>query len=67
MSLTWAAAYATFAANGIYATPFIIKEVLGYNKGVLYEGKIQAQQVFQPDVMADLTYALSKEHYLEPV
>jgi membrane peptidoglycan carboxypeptidase len=55
-----AAAYATFAANGIYATPFIIKEVLGSNKGVLYEGKIQAQQVFQPDVMADLTYALSQ-------
>ena len=55
-----ASAYATFAANGIYATPFIIKEVLGSNKGVLYEGKIQAQQVFQPDVMADLTYALSQ-------
>ena len=55
-----AAAYATFAANGIYATPFLIKEVLGSNKGVLYEGKIQAQQVFQPDVMADLTYALAQ-------
>jgi membrane peptidoglycan carboxypeptidase len=55
-----ASAYATFAANGTYAAPFIIKEVLGANKGVLYEGKIQAQQVFQPDVMADLTYALQQ-------
>ena len=55
-----ASAYATFAANGIYATPFLIKEVLGSNKGVLYEGKIQAQQAFQPDVMADLTYALEQ-------
>jgi len=55
-----ASAYATFAANGIYAAPFIIKEVLGANKGVLYEGKIQAQQAFQPDVMADLTYALEQ-------
>jgi membrane peptidoglycan carboxypeptidase len=55
-----ASAYATFAANGTYATPFIIKEVLGANKGVLYEGKIQAQQAFQPDVMADLTYALEQ-------
>ncbi len=55
-----AAAYATFAANGTYATPFIIKEVLGANKGVLFEGKIQAQQAFQPDVMADLTYALQQ-------
>jgi membrane peptidoglycan carboxypeptidase len=55
-----ASAYATFAANGTYAAPFIIKEVLGSNKGVLYEGKIQAQQAFQPDVMADLTYALEQ-------
>jgi membrane peptidoglycan carboxypeptidase len=55
-----ASAYATFAANGTHATPYIIKEVLGSNKGVLYEGKIQAQQVFQPDVMADLTYALEQ-------
>jgi len=55
-----ASAYATFAANGTSATPFIIKEVLGANKGVLYEGKIQAQQAFQPDVMADLTYALEQ-------
>jgi membrane peptidoglycan carboxypeptidase len=55
-----ASAYATFAANGTYATPFIIKEVLGANKGVLYEGKIQAQQAFQSDVMADLTYALEQ-------
>ena len=55
-----ASAYATFAANGTYATPYIIKEVLGSNKGVLYEGKIQAQQAFQPDVMADVTYALQQ-------
>ena len=55
-----ASSYATFAANGTYATPYFIKEVLGSNKGVLYEGKIQAQQVVQPDVMADLTYALQQ-------
>jgi len=53
-----AAAYATFASGGTYAKPYFIKEVLGSNKGVLYEGKIEAQQAFQPDVMADLTYAL---------
>ena len=53
-----ASSYATFAGNGIFAKPFIIKEVLGSNKGILYEGKIEAQQSFQPDVMADLTYAL---------
>ncbi len=53
-----ASAYATFAAQGIYAKPFMVKEVLGANQGVLYESRIQAQQVFTADVMADLTTAL---------
>ncbi len=53
-----AAAYATFAAEGVYAKPFIINEVLGSNKGVLYQGKIQAEEVFSPEIMRDLTYAL---------
>ena len=53
-----ASAYATFAANGIYAKPYLISQVLGSNKGVLYEGKPQTQEVFAADVMADLTYAL---------
>ncbi len=55
-----AAAYATFAANGTYAKPFIVNEVLGSNKGVLYQSQIQTQQVFQPNVMADLTHALQQ-------
>ncbi len=53
-----AAAYASFAAQGVYAKPFMVKEVLGANQGVLYESRIQAQQVFSADVMADLTTAL---------
>jgi membrane peptidoglycan carboxypeptidase len=53
-----ASAYATFAANGIYAKPYLISQVLGANKGVLYEGRPQTQEVFAADVMADLTYAL---------
>ena len=51
-------AYATFAANGIYSKPYMIAQVIGPNKGVLYEGKASNQQVFNADVMADLTYAL---------
>ena len=51
-------AYATFASQGVYAKPFIINEVQGPNKGILYQGRIQAQEVFRKDVMADLTYAL---------
>jgi membrane peptidoglycan carboxypeptidase len=50
--------YATFAANGIYSKPYMIAQVIGPNKGVLYEGKAVTQQVFSADVMADLTYAL---------
>ena len=52
--------YATFAAQGVYAKPFIINEVQGPNNGILYQGRIQAQEVFIKDVMADLTYALNQ-------
>jgi membrane peptidoglycan carboxypeptidase len=51
-------AYATFAAQGIYSKPYLVGQVIGPNKGVLYEGKAQTQEVFKSDVMADLTYAL---------
>lgn len=50
--------YATFAAQGIYAKPYLISLVTGPNKGVLFEGVPQTQEVFAKDVMADLTYAL---------
>ena len=53
-----ASAYATFAAQGIYAKPYIVSEVLGSNQGVLYQAQPQSQQVFAADVMADLTTAL---------
>jgi membrane peptidoglycan carboxypeptidase len=51
-------AYATFAAQGIKSRPYLVAQVLGSNKGVLYEATPQAQEVFSKDVMADLTYAL---------
>jgi membrane peptidoglycan carboxypeptidase len=51
-------AYATFAAQGVYAKPFLVASVTGPNKGVLYEATAQTQQVFSQEVMADLTYAL---------
>ncbi|MGA1670449.1 MAG: transglycosylase domain-containing protein, partial [Candidatus Nanopelagicaceae bacterium] len=53
-----AAAYATFAAEGVYAKPFIINEVLGPNRGILYQGRIEAEEVFSSDVMRDLNFAL---------
>ncbi len=51
-------AYATFAAQGIKSKPYLVAQVIGPNKGVLYEGKAETQEVFSKDVMADLTYAL---------
>jgi membrane peptidoglycan carboxypeptidase len=50
--------YATFAAQGIYSRPYMVTQVIGPNKGVLYQGKSQTQEVFSKEVMADLTYAL---------
>ena len=51
-------AFATFAAQGVRAKPFLVARVLGSNKGVLYEARPQTQEVFSKEVMADLTYAL---------
>ena len=50
--------YATFAAQGVYSKPYMVATVTGPNKGVLYEGKAQTQEVFSKEVMADLTHAL---------
>ena len=51
-------AYATFAAQGIKSKPYLVAQVIGANKGVLYEGKQETQEVFSKEVMADLTYSL---------
>lgn len=55
-----ASAFATFAAQGVYAKPFLVSQVQGFNRGVLYEARPQGQEVFAKDVMADLTYALTE-------
>jgi len=52
--------FATFAANGVRAKPFMVKEVLGANKGVLYQARVETEQVFDENVMADLNYALGE-------
>ena len=53
-------AYATFAAQGIKSKPYLVTQVIGPNKGVLYEAKPETQEVFSKEVMADLTYALKE-------
>ncbi len=53
-------AYATFAAQGQHAPRHVVAKVTNASGQVLYEGDTQAQQVFEPDVMADTTYALQQ-------
>lgn len=56
-----AVAYATFAANGVYAAPWFISEVNGSNGGVLYQAPSPSPNtVFSKEVMADLTYGLQE-------
>ena len=54
-----ASSFATFAANGIYAKPYIVKKIIGPGGKTLYEAKIRPKRVFSQEVMADLTYALT--------
>ena len=56
-----ASAYATFAAQGVYAKPWFIVEVKGSNGGILYQANPPTpNEVFSKDVMADLTYGLQE-------
>lgn len=53
-----AGAFATYAAQGVYAKPYFIDSVRGHNGGVLYQAQPQGQEVFAKNVIADLDYAL---------
>jgi len=55
-----AAAYATFAANGTYAKPYLINSVTGPSGNLLYQATQSTNQVFSADVMADLDLALQQ-------
>ena len=55
-----AAAFATFAANGTYAKPYIINSVTGPSGNLLYQATQSTNQVFSADVMADLDRALEE-------
>jgi membrane peptidoglycan carboxypeptidase len=55
-----AAAFATFASQGVYAKPYLVQDVTGRNKGLLYQATPTGQEVFAKDVMADLSHALQE-------
>jgi membrane peptidoglycan carboxypeptidase len=55
-----AAAYATFAAKGLYAQPYVVQSVTDASGHLLYQAKSQTKQTFSDKVSADLTYALQQ-------
>jgi membrane peptidoglycan carboxypeptidase len=55
-----AAAYATFAAKGVYAQPYVVQKVTDASGKVLYQAKVQSRQAFSAGVSSDVTYALQQ-------
>lgn len=53
-------AYATFAARGVHAAPFVIKEVRGNNGGVLFQAAIHTDQAFDSNVADTVNAALKR-------
>ncbi|MFI2753929.1 transglycosylase domain-containing protein [Cellulomonas sp. P22] len=56
-----ASAYATFAAQGVYNKPFLVREATYIRDGsVAYIADTTSTRVFEADVMADATFALTQ-------
>ncbi|MFC4554772.1 penicillin-binding protein [Georgenia faecalis] len=57
--LDMAQAYATFAAQGVRHEPYIVAEVKDSDGEVIHTGGSEGQRVFDEDVMAEATYAMT--------
>ena len=53
-------AYATFAAQGMHATAYVVRSVTTTSGDVDYKAQVKANRAFSKDSMADLTYALQQ-------
>jgi membrane peptidoglycan carboxypeptidase len=53
-------AYATIAAQGVHADPYTVAKITSTDGGVHYTAKPALQRVFDPDVMADTSYAMQQ-------
>lgn len=58
--LDMAQAYSTFAAEGMYADSYLVESVTELDGTTVYEGGEKAKEVFDPDVIAETTYALTQ-------
>ena len=59
-AIDMANAYATFAAGGERADWFTVSSVTDSSGNELYDHKVQSEQVIDPDIAADITYALQQ-------
>ena len=59
-ALDMANAYATFAAEGTRASPYVVSRVEGSNGGLLYEATATTNSAFEPDIANTVSYALNK-------
>ena len=53
-------AYATFAAQGVHASAYVVRSAVSADGAVQYKVKGDAKRVFAKDTTADLTYALQQ-------
>ena len=58
--LEQATAYATLAAGGVRATPFLVERVTDRSGAVLYQASPRGKRVLDPGVAADVTFALQQ-------
>jgi membrane peptidoglycan carboxypeptidase len=55
-----AVGYATIAAQGVYAKPYLIASVKNSSGHTVFKAKKDTKRVFPADVMADTTYAMTQ-------
>jgi membrane peptidoglycan carboxypeptidase len=55
-----AVGYATIAAQGVYAKPYLVASVKSSDGHTVFKAKKDTKRVFQSDVMADTTYAMTQ-------
>ena len=59
-TLDMAAAYATFAARGLQANPYVIASVRNANGGLVYSKRAAVSRAYDADVASQVTYALTQ-------
>lgn len=59
-TIDMAAAYATFAARGLQANPYVISSVRNASGGLLYSKRPEVSRAYDADVASQVTYALTQ-------